>query len=119
MSAVDEYLEHVEPEQRKELERIRAIVMQAVPDAEDGASYSMPTFKYRGRPLLGFTARQNHLSVHPFSPAVVESVRDGLQPSQVSKGTIRFTPGNPLPEPIVRKLIANRLEEIDAASTRG
>lgn len=112
MSVVDDYLQGVEPERRAALERIRAIVRQVVPDVEEALSYGMPAFKYRKRPLLGFTARPHHLSVHPFSPAVIESLRHELVLQDLSKGTIRFTLDNPIPEATLREIIARRMAEI-------
>jgi ribosomal protein L9 len=42
----------------------------------EGASYGMAALKYRQKPLLGFRAAQQHLSIFPFSSDVVEAVRD-------------------------------------------
>lgn len=112
MSAVDEYLADLDEEQRKQLERIRRIVKQAVPDVEEASSYGMPTFKYRGRPVLGFTARKSHLSIHPFSPDVVKAVRDKLNAYDISKGTIRFTRDLLIPEDILKQVVNARLQEI-------
>ena len=39
----------------------------------------MPAFLYAGRPLLGLRAAKKHLSLFPFSPAVLEAVRDRLE----------------------------------------
>lgn len=46
---VDEYLGALEPDFRAELERIRALVKELVPEAEETMSYSMPTLKYKQR----------------------------------------------------------------------
>ena len=50
--------------------------------------------------------------MHPFSPAVVEGVRDRLEGYDVAKGTIRFTAEHPLPEDVIRELVALRLAEL-------
>lgn len=73
--------------------------------------------KYRGRPVLGFTARKNHLSIHPFSPDAVEAVRDKLGAYDISKGTIRFTEDLPIPADILKQVVNARLQEI-VGSTR-
>lgn len=117
MSAVDEYLAGLDEEQRIQLERIRRIVKETVPDVEEASSYGMPAFKYRGRPVLGFTARKNHLSIHPFSPDAVEAVRDKLGAYDISKGTIRFTEDLPIPADILKQVVNARLQEI-VGSTR-
>ena len=115
MSAIDEYLESVPPLQRTELERVRAVIAQAVPEADEGMSYGMPAFRYHNRPLIGFTASKNHLSIHPFSPAVVDTVREELRGFDLSKGTIRFSPDKPLPENVLKDIVAHRLRELTSS----
>jgi uncharacterized protein YdhG (YjbR/CyaY superfamily) len=116
MSSFDEYLVSLPEEQRSELQRIRQLVQKAVPDAEEGTSYGMPAFKYRGRPLLGVAATKKHLSVFPFSPEAIEAAREALTGFDLSKGTVRFTPDKPLPDAAVEQLVANRLRELEGGA---
>lgn len=109
---MDEYLDGLPAPQHVALERVRAVVAKVVPEAEEGVSYGMPAFIYEGRPLLGFRAAKNHLSVFPFSPAAIESMEDRLDRFQLSKGTIRFTPENPVPEEVLADVVRARLKEI-------
>jgi uncharacterized protein YdhG (YjbR/CyaY superfamily) len=113
MSSFDEYFASLPEQDRAELERIRRLALRAVPEAEEGTSYGMPALKYRGRPLLGVAATKTHLSVFPFSPEAIEAARDALAGFDVSKGTVRFTPENPLPDTAVEQLVANRLRELE------
>jgi uncharacterized protein YdhG (YjbR/CyaY superfamily) len=94
---MDEYLNGLPASQRAAMERVRAVVTKIVPEAEEGVSYGMPAFTYEGRPLLGFRAAKRHLSIFPFSPRAIASVEDRLKGFELSKGTIRFTPENPVP----------------------
>ncbi len=112
MSAIDDYLEKLDEPQRDALERICRITREAVPGAEEATSYGMPAFKVKGKPVLGFTVSQRHLSLHPFSPGVIEAVKDGLGGFELSKGTIRFTPDSPIPDEVLRRIIDARLKEI-------
>ena len=41
-------------------------------------SYGLPALTYRGRPLLGLASTKKHLSLFPFSPAVIEALHDRL-----------------------------------------
>jgi uncharacterized protein YdhG (YjbR/CyaY superfamily) len=116
MSAMDDYLDTRAPDQRAALARVREIVAELVPDAQEGRSYGMPAFIYAGRPLLGFRAAQKHLSIFPFSPAAIEAVSERLDGFHLAKGTIRFTPGQPVPEAILADLIQIRQREITASS---
>jgi uncharacterized protein YdhG (YjbR/CyaY superfamily) len=112
MSAMDDYLGGLPPEQKAALARVRAIVQDVAPEAEEGVSYGTPAFLYAGRPLLGFRAAKRHLSVFPFSPAAIEAVKDRLTGFDLSKGTIRFTPDDPVPEDVLADLVRARQQEI-------
>jgi uncharacterized protein YdhG (YjbR/CyaY superfamily) len=115
---VDEYFEGLDAATRAAFEHIRALVRGIAPDAEDSWSYGMAALRYKRRPLLGFRAMKDHLSVFPFSPKSVEAVRDQLTGYELSKGTIRFTVAKPLPDGVVRDMVRFRIEEIDAAVRR-
>ncbi len=111
MSAVDEYLAKVDPTQRAELDRVRATIKKVVPEAEEVITYAMPGFKYKGKYLIAYAPFKDHLSVFPGAGAV-EELKNELSPFVVSKGTVQFTLENPLPDAILAKLIASRIQEI-------
>ena len=113
---MDDYLDGLAPEQKAALSRVREIVAELVPDAEEGTSYGMPAFIYAGRPLLGFRAAKQHLSIFPFSPAAIEAVADQLAGFDLAKGTIRFTPDHPVPQAVLADLVRHREREIAASS---
>jgi uncharacterized protein YdhG (YjbR/CyaY superfamily) len=112
ISAMDDYLNGLSPAQKDALERVRAVVEDVAPEAEEGVSYGMPAFLLAGRPLLGFRAAKKHLSVFPFSPAAIEAVKDRLEGFDLSKGTIRFSPDTPVPEDVLADLVRARIQEI-------
>ena len=116
MSAMDDYLEGLAPDQKAALARVREIVAGLAPAAEEGKSYGMPAFISAGRPLLGFRAAKAHLSIFPFSPAAIESVKDRLDGFDLAKGTIRFTADHPVPETVLADVIRFRQREITKMS---
>ena len=89
-------------------------VAHVAPEATAGRSYGLPAFLYRGKPLLGFAARRNHLSLYPFSPDALDAVKDELDGFELSKGTVRFTAEHPLPAAAVEKMVRARMAEIAA-----
>lgn len=113
MATFDDYLASLPEPQRAELERLRQVVRETVPGVEEGVSYGMPAFRYNQRPLLGFRASKNHLSVFPFSPEAVDAARGALAGFELSKGTVRFTPDKPIPDAAVEQLLRHRLQEIE------
>jgi uncharacterized protein YdhG (YjbR/CyaY superfamily) len=115
-STVEEYLSGVPEEARAALEDLRATIRAIVPDATETISYQMPTFKHRGRALVGFAAFTNHCSLFPYSRGVMTTLEEDLRPYDTSGkgGTIRFTPAQPLPADLVTKIVMTRIEEIEA-----
>ena len=112
MSAMDDYLDGLQPMEKVALERVRAVVGGLAPDAEEGTSYGVPAFIYAGRPLLGFSAAKKHLSIFPFSPAAIDAVRERLDGFNLATGTIRFSPERPVPEDVLADLVRARKQEI-------
>lgn len=113
MSAIDDYLAaYATPAQRKELERIRAIIKQVVPESIEVISYGIPTFKYRNKNLIHFAAFKNHMSIFP-GAAPVEAFKDQLKDYKLSKGTIQFTLDNPIPDELLRNILAACLDRIN------
>ena len=107
---VDDYLAKVAAPQRAALESLRRIIRSAAPQAEECISYGVPAFR-QGRMLVGFGATANHCSFFLMSGTTVAAFADELAGYDTSKGTIRFTPENPLPAALVRKLFKARLAE--------
>ena len=109
---MDDYFAGLDPAQRAAFEHIRHVVTGMVPEAEEGTSYGMAALTYRKKPLLGFLAVRNHLSIFPFSPKVIDAVRDRLEGFALSKGTVRFTVDMPVPDDVVREIVSLRTKEI-------
>ncbi|MDQ5943844.1 MAG: hypothetical protein QG675_612 [Patescibacteria group bacterium] len=112
MNEVDKYLSDLGSEEKTELQRIRKVVIDMVPDAEEMISYGMPIFKYHKKYLIGYSAFKNHMSIFPGS-GPIDSLKSELKDYKVSKGTIQFTLDKPIPEEIIRKIIKHRIREID------
>ena len=113
MPVVDDYFASLEPAAREAFERIRTLALAESPDAEQATSYGLAALRHRGKPLIGFQAAATHLAVYPFSPAAVDAVRPLLTWFSLSKGTIRFGVGTPLPDEAVQVLLRHRIAEID------
>ena len=111
MSAVEDYLKTLDEPQRVGLERIRRIVREVAPQADEVISYGIPGFKYRQKYLVGFAAFKDHLSLFPTSHPL-EVMRSDLGKYKLSKGTIQFTIEHPIPESVVKQLIEIRLADI-------
>jgi uncharacterized protein YdhG (YjbR/CyaY superfamily) len=112
VGVVDEALAKVDEPDRTCLQRVVELARSVAPDATEGMSYGMPALKLDGKPLVAAVATAKHLSIFPFSSAVVEAVADRLAGYSLSKGTIRFTAGHPVPDDVLADIVRLRLAEI-------
>ena len=109
-TTIDAYLATLPVDQRAALERVRREVKSLVPDAEEVFAYGMPGFHYQGKPLAYYGGWKNHCAVYGLDA----SLRTGeeLRRFPAAKGTIRFSPSDPLPADLVARLVQARLEAI-------
>jgi len=112
-ATIDEYLEGVPQEMRNALDKLRAVIRNAAPQAVEAIAWGMPMCKLKGN-LVGFAAFKEHCSFFPMSTTVMEAFENELASYDTSKGTIRFKPGKPLPASLVKKLVKERIKENEA-----
>jgi uncharacterized protein YdhG (YjbR/CyaY superfamily) len=108
---IEEYLAGINADQRIALEKLRRTIRAAAPRAEECISYRIPSFRLNGRSLVFFGAWANHCSFYPGSSKTLKNFRRDLKDFQITKGTIRFSPDNPLPIALVKKLVKARIAE--------
>lgn len=111
-ATVDAYLRDVPAGPRAHLEAVRASVRKLSPDATETISYGLPTFKYKGKPLIYYGATAKHLALYGGLPAGMDAA--DVAKYDTSKGTIRFPLEKPIPAALVRKIVKGRMAEIDA-----
>jgi uncharacterized protein YdhG (YjbR/CyaY superfamily) len=109
--SVSEYLSQVPEPARSTLERVRAMIRSVVPrEAEEVISYGIPAFKCK-RVVVWYAAFSDHCSLFP-TAAVIEKFKEDLKGYTISKGTIQFPVGQPLPATLVKEIVKARLAQI-------
>ena len=112
MSVVTDYLNKLSPLEKPVLERLRTIVYEIVPEAEDAFSYGVPTYRYKGKYMIAFAANKHFMSIYPGSEAV-EVFKEDLASFKTTKGTISFTAENPLSDELLRHIVQLCRDTID------
>lgn len=112
--AVDAYLAQQPAPQRAALDHLRAQIGRIVPDAVESISYGIPAFKLRGRGILWIAGWKAHCSIYPLTDAFLAEHAGELDGYGQGKGTLRFSPDAPLPDPLLEALIRARLAEVEA-----
>jgi len=107
---IDAYLGPFPQDVRSALERLRSIIREAAPQCTERVSYGIPIFR-PCKDLVGMSAQKNHCSLHTMSPPPVKAMARELRGITVSGATIHFTPENPLPEELVKRILTERMRE--------
>lgn len=104
-----DYIKNFPPATRQRLKQIRAIVKEIAPDAEEGMSYGMPSFKLNG-PLVYFAAFKKHIGFYA-TPSGNAAFRKELAGYKTGKGSIQFPLDEPLPIRLIKKMVKFKVKE--------
>jgi uncharacterized protein YdhG (YjbR/CyaY superfamily) len=119
-ATVDEYFHKVPEPALRMLIKLRSAIRKVVPaEATETISYGMPAFRYNGG-LVCYAAFNNHCSLFPMGGVAVEKFKNELKRFETSKGTIRFPLDEPLPVPLIQKIVRMRVvqNKAKAAATK-
>lgn len=113
-ASIDDYLSRVDPAKRADLERLRAIIHSAAPDAVETIAYNMPAYRFRGRYFMGFAATARGCSFYT-GRLPTDLLETDLGPYRLWQGTINYDPAEPIPEGAIRRLVAARVAVMERA----
>ncbi len=106
---IDEYLSAFPAEVQNVMQQLRSHLLKLVPQAKEKIGYGIPTLTLNGN-LIHFAAYKNHIGLYPGGKAIV-FFENELQAYQTSKGTIQFPLNEPLPMPLIEKIVAFCVEQ--------
>jgi uncharacterized protein YdhG (YjbR/CyaY superfamily) len=107
-ASIDDYIATFPVDVQKRLQSIRRAIRKAAPEAEEKISYRIPAFTLGGN-LIYFAAFGNHIGVYPGAAAIVAMKAD-LQGYRTAKGTVQFPLDQPLPLPLIEKLVQFKID---------
>jgi uncharacterized protein YdhG (YjbR/CyaY superfamily) len=106
---IDEYFSGFPENVQDILNRIRAVIRAAAPDAKEKISYGIPTF-YTTENLVHFAAYQHHIGFYPTSSGI-EHFHKELAGYELSRGTVRFSLDQPIPYDLISRITAFRVKQ--------
>lgn len=116
---IQAYFGAVPDDQRGALLHLHETIKALVPHAEEVISYGLPTFKLHG-PLVALGSAKKHCALYHMSSNLLEAMGGDLAGYGTSKGTIRFSPEERLPDALVKKIVTFRIEEnLEIIAARG
>lgn len=114
---IDAYLADVQPDQRAALQALRETILSVAPDAVECLSYGMPAFRVNGKVACYFAAAKGHCALYP--GGLVDEFKAELAGFSTSRGTIRFQLDAPIPEALLRRIIARAVERAGQPRRKG
>ncbi len=113
---IDAYIAQFPPNVREILEKIRAVIHEAAPEAEETISYRMPAFR-QGVVLLYFAAFKEHIGIYPPVEGD-ERLMKVLAPFRGPKGNLKFPLARAIPYALIRRVVKARLKAIEQAAAK-
>jgi uncharacterized protein YdhG (YjbR/CyaY superfamily) len=107
---VDEYIARFPEDVQQILGKIRAIVKETAPEAEEKISYGMPGFYLNGG-LVWFGAYKRHIGWYPKTAGMEKAIQEDLATYQGTKGSLHFPLDRPIPYDLIRKIVQIRVAE--------
>jgi uncharacterized protein YdhG (YjbR/CyaY superfamily) len=108
-TTVDEYIAQYPEDVQQILQRIRAVVQEAAPEAEERIGYRMPGYYLNG-PLVYFAAFKRHIGFYPTGSGI-EEFKDELSGYKSSKGAVQFPLDRPIPYDLIARMTRQRVAE--------
>lgn len=116
-SVVDAYVEGFSGPTRAVLAELRDLVRAAIPGATETMAYGIPTFDLHGKHVVHVAGYAGHVGLYP-TPSGMTVFEAELAPYRSGKGTARFPLDAPLPADLIRRIVAFRVGEVEAAANR-
>lgn len=103
----DAYIAEAPEELRPLLVRLRAQLAEALPDAEQVIAYKMPGFRIGKTIVAGYAAFSKQCGLY-LAPAAIAAHAADIEAAglKATKTGVTFSPRNPIPDALVRKLAA-------------
>jgi len=117
-NGIDEHIAKFPKDVQEILEKIRATIRKAAPDAEETINYGIPTFTLKGN-LVHFAGFKNHIGFYP-TPSGIEKFKKELSVYKGAKGSVQFPLNKPIPYGLISKIVKFRVKEnLEKAAAKG
>jgi uncharacterized protein YdhG (YjbR/CyaY superfamily) len=108
-TTMDGYIAGFPPDVQEILQKIRATIRAAAPEAQEAIRYRMPTFILNGN-LVHFAAFKKHIGFYPV-PTGIEKFKAELSAYAGGKGSVQFPLDKPIPYDLIGRIVRFRVQE--------
>ena len=113
-TTVPEYHAALEGPAAELMGRLRALIREELPESTEELKWGAPAAVHpSGMILLICSGHRAHANV-TVTPSTREAFAEELSDFETGKGSVKLPYGDPLPEDLLRRMIAHRLREYEA-----
>ena len=105
----DDYADRFPKEVQPLLRKMRLTIRKAAPEARETISYGIPAFTLNGL-LVWFAAHKTHIGFYPRASAIAAFKKE-LSAYKGAKGSVQFPFDEPLPLPLVSRIVKFRVKQ--------
>ena len=106
---IEEYLDAAPAELQERLWKLHESIKAAAPGTTEGLKWSMPAYSYQ-KILVTFAVFKKHIGFYPM-PSAIKAFAKELAKYKTAEGSVQFPHDQPLPLPLIRKIIKFRVKE--------
>ena len=90
--------------------KVRDLILQHAPEAEESISYGIPSYKTFGKPLIYFAGFKNHIGLYA-TPSGHEKFKKELSTYKQGRGSVQFLMKEEMPFDLIEQIIKFRVDE--------
>lgn len=106
---IDDYIAAFPEETQAILQKVRQVIREAAPEAEETINYAIPTFTLKGN-LVHFAGFKQHIGFYP-TPSGIEKFKAELSDYESAKGSVQFPLDQPIPYDLISTIVKFRVQE--------
>ena len=110
MNDIERYIQQFPDNVQQILRNIRNLIMVHAPDADESIAYGMPAYKTHKKPIVYFAAYKKHIGLYA-TPSGHQAFQNELSKYKQGKGSVQFPLDQPIPYPLIEKIIKFRVTE--------
>ena len=99
-ATIDEYIARQPQDIQRFLVELRNVIHQAIPEAEETISWSVPAWKRKNSHAIRFAVNKDHIGLYVEEDAIAR-FEERLKDFETAKGVIRLRPDQELPSSLI------------------
>lgn len=117
MNDIEAYISQFPEDVQEILKRIRKLIKESAPQAEESIAYGMPAYKTNKKPLVYFAAFKGHIGFYA-TPSGHSEFKEELSTYKQGKGSVQFPLDQPIPYKLIERMVKFRVKENDKHKKR-